>query len=212
MATLGDLKTRIIAETNRDDMGSGGALEDGLALCISSAIEFHASEQFWFNRGSGSGTTTQDDATLDLPAGVRFPSLVAYNGRELRKVPLEALEYRTEAGPPSKWAENEGQVQLWPIPDAAYTIYLYGVADTGAPASDGDSNIWTEEAYDLIAAETRFRLYRDYLRDVEGATLARDARDEALGVLRRETRRRGGVKLSTDVPPAHDSFNIVTGD
>jgi len=53
MSTLAELKTRIILDTNRDDMGAGGELEQALADAIADAIEFHAGTLFWFNRASG---------------------------------------------------------------------------------------------------------------------------------------------------------------
>ena len=50
MPTLGDLKARIIAETNRDDLGAGEALEAPLTSCINQAIEHFSGEEFWFTR------------------------------------------------------------------------------------------------------------------------------------------------------------------
>jgi hypothetical protein len=80
MATLTQLYTRIILDTNRDDMASGGELEQAKIDAVADAVEFHSDEQFWFNRASGSGNTTAADATLAMPTGVRVPSVVAYLG------------------------------------------------------------------------------------------------------------------------------------
>ncbi len=207
MATLAELKTRIIAETNRDDMGTGGELETVLGNAIARAIEFHADEAFWFNRKSGSVSTVASTATVALPTGMRIPVTASYNQSKLTKVALEDIEHLTTTGIPSSWAENEGLVQLSPVPDAIYSLLVTGIADLGVPAS---TNEWTTYGYDLIAATTRKILYRDVLRDVDGYNLAKMAEDEELAKLRRESRRRNRVGLTTDIP-VPTGFNIVTG-
>lgn len=207
MATLAELKTRIIAETNRDDMGSGGELETVLSNAIARAIEFHADELFWFNRKSGSASTTASTATVALPSGMRIPLSVSYNQATLSRVELGDMQHLTSTGLPRAWAENEGAIQLSPIPDAVYSLSVFGIAELGVPAT---SNEWTTEGYDLIAARTRLILYRDVLRDAEGAAGAREAENEALAKLRRETRRRGRSGLTTDLP-IRGGFNILTG-
>lgn len=209
MATLAQLYTRIILDTNRDDMASGGELEQAKIDAVADAIEFHADEQFWFNRASGTGNTTAADATLAMPTGIRVANVVSYLGNELTPVPLDTIEHRTETGIPTKWAENEGTIQLWPIPDGTYALYVYGLATAEAPAS-ASSNIWTTEAYRLILATAKKFLCRGPLRDPEGAGLATIDEEEALTKLRRETRRRGRANLVTDIP-IPTGFNIVTG-
>ena len=213
--TLGDLKTRIIAETNRDDLGAGLALETQLGLCIARAIEFHSDQDFWFNRGSGTRSTSNGVATVALPTGVRVPATVAYSASPLLKAAIEDIEYLTGSGLPTRWAQNGGNIQLWPIPDGAYALAIYGIAQIDAPTLDATSNVWTAEAQDLIAARTRFLLFRDVFRDGEGVQLAAQAEGEALERLRKESRRRGMTPLrSTGDEPwsAATTFNISTGN
>ena len=200
MPTLGALKTRIRTELDRDDMGTSGALEGVLTDAIARAVEFHSDEAFWFNRASGSATTSNGDATLDPPSGVRIATGVARNGALLARAALGDIEHLAGSGAPAAWAGNEGAIQLSPVPDGAYTLVVYGLASTGVPALDADANIWTTEAYDLIAARVRLTLLRDVLRDSEGAALAKLAEDEALARLRRETSRRGRTGMTTDLP------------
>lgn len=211
MATLAQLYTRLILDTNRDDMGSGGELEQAKIDAVTAAINNYKAEQFWFNRASGTGATTATDATLALPTGVYVPKVVSYNGQKLTRVPLDSIEHKAETGLPTQWAENEETIQLWPIPDAAYTLGVFGTADIDAPASDA-ANIWTTEAYDLILNEAKVILCRGPLRDPEGLALAKDGREEALTMLRRETRQRGGSGLTTDIPSVIGAYNINTDD
>jgi hypothetical protein len=207
MATLTQLYTRLILETNRDDMGSGGEAEQAKVDAVARAIEFHADELFWFNRKTSTKDTVASTATIALPTGMRCAVQLSYNGTPLQKVQLEDIQYLEETGLPTKWAENDGAVQLWPIPDAVYTLDVFGIADLGVPAS---TNEWTTEAYDLIDATARKILYRDYFRDVEGNALAVAAEEEHLAKLRRETRKRGHTPLRSDIP-VPSGFNINTG-
>jgi hypothetical protein len=210
MATLDELQTRIILDTNRDDLGPGGELAQALADAIADAVESYADEAFWFNRTSGSADTMAGAATIALPAGMRLAALVRYQGAALRKVAPEAIEGRAETGRPCRWAEEEGGgLHLWPVPDAAYTLDIFGIADLGVPPP-GAANAWTGEGYRLILACAKKILTRGLLRDADGMQLARDEEEEALAKLRRETRRRAASPLASDLPlPA--GFSIVAG-
>ncbi len=212
--TLGDLKARIAEETDRDDLLAGGALETRLAESIGRAIEHYADEPFWFRSGEGDVLTTAGEAEAALPADVRIADAVTCLGSGLTKVPFEAIRGRSEIGRPSHWAERGDSIALWPIPDGSYALKVYGTADAVTPAADGDLTVWTDEAYDLIAARTRFLLFRDVLRDTEGAQLAAQAEGEALAKLRRESLRRGRTKLRAcgDEPwSVAGSFSIGRG-
>lgn len=209
MATIEQLYARIILDTNRDDMGAGGELEQALIDAVADAIEEHASEQFWFNRASGTVTTAAAQ-TVALPVGMRFATQVSYLGEPLRKVNLSDIEQRTETGVPCKWAEGDGVVHLWPAPDGAYSLEIAGVAELGVPDPE-TGNAWTTEANTLILNEAKLTLYAGPLRDAEGAVLAQSMRDAALSKLRKETRRRGIVGLVTDVPKSRHGFNVVLG-
>jgi hypothetical protein len=214
MPTLGDLKTRVIAETNRDDLGQGEALEATLASCIARAIEHFSGEEYWFAHANAAVATSAGVATMPLPAEVRIAQAVAHNGALLGKVPFTAIAHAIEQGLPTRWAADGERLRLWPIPDAAYALDIFGLAQIDAPAGDAETSVWTNEAYDLIAARTRFLLFRDVFRDVEGTQLAAQAEGEALSKLRSETRRRSSSPLrSTGDEPwaARASFNSNTG-
>lgn len=214
MATITQLYTAIILDLNRDDMGSGGALEQAKIDAVSRAIEMYADQQFWFNRKSGTVTTTGSSATSALPSGMRYPTIVSYLGTPLRKVPLDAIEeYYNGSSPmtgiPTYWAEDTGTLHFFPTPDAGYLLSVYGLADLGVP---GTSNAWTVEGYWLILAESKRILYRGTLRDPDGLALAQDEVNEALLKLRQEAKLRRRSLLSSDVPQSRRGFNINTGD
>lgn len=217
MATLLELKTRIRLETNKDDIASGGEAEAALTTAITQAIEYYSDRIFWFNQASGTVSTVASTATVSAtsvsPAALRSINEVAYNGVKLGKVSLDEIQYLTETGQPYYWAGPGGSIRLHPIPNAVYSLSVYGLASTGIPAGDGLSNIWTTEAYDLIAARSRMLLYRDLWRDPEGASVAKIAEDEAFNRLQRETRIRGGSPLRSrgDEPFYPTRFDITRG-
>lgn len=214
MATLTQLYTRIILDTNRDDMGSGGELEQAKIDAVADSVEFYADELFWFNRKSGTILTVASTATSALPSGMRIPQIVTYLSQPLQKVELEVIEAAYYAaspvlGIPTQWAEDGGLIHFYPTPDAVYSMPVYGIADLGVPASSA-SNAWTVEAYELTLNHAKVLLCRGPLRDPDGLALAKDGRDEALTKLRRETRRRGKAPATTDLP-VPTGFNILTG-
>lgn len=208
MATITQLKTRLALMLNRDDTGSGGALEQALIDSYTAAIDEHANELFWFNRTSGTKATVAATATIALPTGMRIAQSISYEQVYLKKCQREDIQQSTLTGRPTAWAESDGAILLYPIPDAIYTLSLYGIADLGVPAS---TNEWTTEAYELIANSAAKRMCMQYLRDPEGAAIYKLAEADALSQLRAETRKRGGTLLATDVPPARHSFNINLG-
>jgi hypothetical protein len=204
MATLAQLYTRIILDTNRDDMAASGELEQAKIDAVAAAIDKHEAEEFWFNRASGSVSTVAATGTVTIPAAVRVVKKITYSGSELEKVDLESIQGRTETGQPTKWADDDGSIRLWPIPDAVYALSVFGTAALGVP---GSSNEWTTYGYELILNEAKVILCRGPLRDPEGLSLAKDGREEALAALRRETRRRAGTVLKTELGSS-GSYNI----
>jgi hypothetical protein len=199
MSTLAQLKTAIILKVDRADMGAAAALEQALADAIDRAINRYAGERFWFNYTSASANTSNADATLNIPAALRTVDEVSYDGKLLRKRRLDELQQLDDSGRPRCWAEADGAIHLWPIPDAAYSLTMYGLAELGTPAS-ASSNAWTTDALDLVDAAARKYLYMGYLRDTEGALLAAEQEKEALQNLRRESRRKARTRLRQDVP------------
>jgi hypothetical protein len=194
MATLDQLKTRIILEIDRDDLGAGGEAEQALIDAFTDAIEFYSDQLFWFNRASGSANSVAGVASITLPSGLRIADSLACNGEGLKKVALSDIQDRSGTGVPSHWAENGGVVQLWPIPDAIYPIAFHGLSSTGVPVTGSDSNFWTIDAYKLIVARSKvalFRLFKEY--DAMQSAQAEEA--EALSRLLSETRRRSATPL-----------------
>src|SRR4051794_17863916 len=113
MSSLAELKTRIADELTRDDMGTGGEAEDALSRAIDSAIAHYADEMGWFNRLSGTATTTAS-STAALPTGMRYATQVSYLEEPLIRDELENLEPLIETGIPTRWAMSGDSLYLYP--------------------------------------------------------------------------------------------------
>lgn len=212
MATLGELKTRISVEMDRDDLLDEFVqqLEDHIA----DAIEFFSDERFWFNAIVTTGTATASQIGMDVPSGIRRIDKVTIPNvyvqvRELTLPELEALQDGVTAQP-RYYAYYNDQIRFWPVPDQNYTIEFTGLAQIDAPAADGDSNVWTTTAAALIVNRAKMTLARDIYRDPEGVQLYGSATSEALQRLKRETARRLVTprRMQDDGGLAGGRFNI----
>lgn len=192
MATLSDLKTRIITETNRDDLND--ELADALSLCIQQSIDFYKNQRFWFNELRTTSTLTSGSEYVDIPADfVYIDQLriiiggVRYAMTKNTMEEIESLYSVPLTGQPTNWAEWVYQARVWPTPNIDYTLIWLGVKNV-TPAldyTDGNStNEWLVSGYDLIDARARFLLYRDYFRDDQGMQIAKAAETEALSNLK----------------------------
>lgn len=172
MATLGDLKTRIISETLRDDLADEMASQ--LTLIIQKSIDFYAANRWWFNEKLATVSTVIGSALAPLPTDFRFLDQanlkvggVSYALALRQAVEIDEL-FTAGAinGQPTDLAIVNDDLYLWPSANKVYPVELRYVADV-SPAlnytSDNSSNFWTNEGQDLIVARAKLRLYRDYL-------------------------------------------------
>lgn len=213
MATLADLKTRIVTEMVRDDLLDDLAAQ--LQLHIQRACEHYADTRFWFNARVDWANTTPGSAFIDIPNSLRRVDRVTIPAQyvELQEFTLDGLEPDgpSPSGRPERYAYYNDQLMLDPVPNALYTLRLIGLARIAPPASDGASNAWTNEAQDLIAARVKATLYRSQYRDPAGAELAMVDEREAYDRLRRETGKRLKTPRRAELSGSGRPFNITTG-
>lgn len=197
MATLGDIKTRIITEMSRDDLSD--ELAGQLTTHIFRAIEYYSDTQFWFNAALASATSTPSSATVAIPAGIRRIERVTIPAAQINLIektfPLIVDVSSNTPGLPQFYAYYNNSIWLSPVPDAAYDLQIFGIAQITQPEGDTGSSVWTNEAQDLIVNHTKMSLYRDQFRDPEGTQLALGAASDSFKRLRRETARRLSTNL-----------------
>jgi len=192
MATYADLKTRIITEMTKDNLGTGEELETVFATHIADAIDEYSDVRFWFNQTIVTTATVANTNTLAVPATIDTIDRVEGPYGDLDAVELAEFQGNSliGAGYPLGYAFVDGAIRFSPTPDAVYALTIYGVKKIAAPTADSDSNAWTNEAQGLIAARTRFTLYRDVYRDPIASQMAVGAIQEHLAKLKRKTDRR----------------------
>lgn len=199
MANYQDLKQQIVTDMNRDD------LEDDLTAAldrhISSACRYFAAERFWFNAIVVTASTVAGNPLVAMPASVRTVERITIPASYIELLPLsmEQIDDSLGEGTPRYFTAYGDNIRLTPTPMGVFTLNVYGIAAIAAPTADSDESAWTNEAADLIAARTRMTLYRDVFRDLEGMASARNAMDEELLILKRETGVRMKAPLRTEV-------------
>lgn len=204
---LGGLRTRIITETNRDD------LEDELATAldtvISDAIEHYAAQRWWWSEARVTSTTTPANEYTTRPTGARIidvPFLLIGGVRfDINKRSMEWIEgmYTTPlTGQPTDYCEFGSQVRWWPTPNTAWTIVWLDIADVTALdyATAASSNAWTVYAPQLISARARMLLFRDYFKGDADYARAEVAERDWYRRLKSESDRRIGTGFMRPSP------------
>lgn len=102
---------------------------------------------------------------------------------------------------PSDWSYYAETIRLYPIPSQAMPVQASYDARQAPLENESDSNVWTQDAYDLIRTEAKLILAREVLHDqgivteclaaIYGTPGVRGERGY-LNVLKRETASRGG--------------------
>jgi hypothetical protein len=207
MATLTDLRDRIIRETNRDELLDAPSPDNQmdansavLDLCIQRAVEDYANQRFAFNETTEVLAITNEYE--DLPEGLRsIDQILLHQGSgrySLCKQDYRLIELWQQdgdidpedgviTGQPTDYAISDGQIRFYPAPNGSvYNVSVQGVKDAAALNYDDPTsqNEWTNEGQDLIAARARYLLMRDYFRDSEGAQIAAFAEQDAVSRLR----------------------------
>lgn len=209
MATLGELRSRIVLECVRDDLTDAPSSDptavstSTLDAAIRQAIDYYADKRFWFNESRVTNSTTAGNEYVTLPSGLRFLDMlsvtVGSNRYPLKMQDYAVIEqwlgYGPTNGQPTDFSISGTQARLYPAPNIVYTLTWLGIFDVTALdyTNANSTNAWTTYGEDLIAARARMLLMRDNFRDPEGATLAGLAEKQALDNLRGWTARRIGT-------------------
>lgn len=189
MSTLADLQTRIMTETNRDDLGD--VLLSQMQQSIADAIAEYQDERFWFNELRVTGALPAGQQYVPLPSGAlaidRFYLLVGTIAFEIFRRSMqhiEALYAVPLTGQPMEYAVYAGQARLWPTPLVSYPSVWLTISKVAPSISFPNpdvtvSNPWTNEAQWLICARAKELLYRNVFKDPDAAAVAAQDRAEA---------------------------------
>lgn len=200
MATFLELQDAVAVETVFRARAAETQFAPQIRLHINEAIREYENTRFWFNEQLWTQDTEAEKEFYALPREyVRMLTLSIFSPRrELDGVSLPEIEALAPAyGIPSRYATFASQYRLYPIPDAAYQLRLWGVRRFDPLVDDGASNPWTTDAYDLTIEAAKARIFSRVLHQDEDAAKCAVAAEDALRRLERQTDRR---LPSTSIP------------
>lgn len=176
--TLQTMLDRIAEDLTRSDL-AGHAQS-----AILDAIDHYAHDRFWFNYTRTKTFLTVADRQAygandlaEIPGAIQFDLLFlrdSMTGNELSWVDAGEAEWlvsgiNSAPGRPTNYTFIDGQILLWPTPNAAYTIRPHMHFRFPALAVPTDCNPWLNEAEQLIRAHAKMLLYANVLEDDQGA-------------------------------------------
>ena len=214
MPTLGDLKAQIASDLRRSNLSAE------IAAAIPDAIRDHDAERFWWNEaypipytlvvspGGGQAGTglpgnaaaqgdlyflspqdkVQEFVRIDM-VRAQIP-VVWYTVKATDWTELEFFYSTLSNGQPSWWAYRDGYLRIYPLPSQNYNLRLFGQVRLVPLQNDADSNVWTNQGFNLIRYTVLKRLYSYPIRDAQQVQNAMQAGEAALEYLRKENERR----------------------
>lgn len=177
--TLGQLKNRILFDTNRDAGTYGAAVN----AAIVTAISYMQNKYFWKFKKSGQVTILNGKNSVQLPDDYQNMLTVQFGiGNTLYSLKQGFLNksfedllalYQTTAqvGVPQWYAIFNNVLYVYPLTpgDTIFNIY-YCFRDAFLPATDADSSIWFDsDTVDLIRMKAMELFYQDTLQSTENA-------------------------------------------
>lgn len=208
MATLATIRTRVLAKL----VDAGGSIaEPSVAQVtaeINSVIDFYEPQNLWFNEVTATGALTAGNASVPIPADFNHfiePNALVVEQSNVRYplIKITPLQYDSiyaaGTGLPRYFTYRNQGIQLYFIPDQAYTYYLYYNRTYADLVADGDSNDFTNYAERLIEYRTLAECYLNYRSDVEmGREYERKAQEELNRLVTQSRQRLATGNLVTD--------------
>lgn len=202
MATFLEMKTEIGAETDRSDLR-----DTTIHSAVLAVIEKYEAERFWFNETREyEFTTTIDEDTYTLAPDPdlsvwEFITIdyievqIGNQWRRLCRVRPESMAYEkenTHPGQPLDWAQVGDKIQLYPTPNAEYTMRVAGHHSLTPLTLGEGENAWTNTAYHMIKNDAKAYFYTTIREFQFAAPFA-----EAAGVFYRRLQKETSRRLST---------------
>ncbi len=220
MPTFADMRARIADEMAND----GDISASQINYAINDAIKLYQRRPWWFNVRMVTFTTSANGEYYVSTPPATFEDMIAVQSIVIEnsgvKSPMVAvdnleIDYSqdgTVTGVPCNYSRTANKMRFFPIPDAAYTIYLTFVYKLDPLVDDADENAWTDEAEELIRQSAKRRIALNYLASEEVAARCAALEREAYTEMMAENRRRWpNTTLRTPAMLGPESFNINTG-
>ena len=209
--TYGDMQSRIADEMGgRSDLlsNSSGLANSPIQLAIQDAIKFHDNDRYWFNenRQTGAFTTVLKQEFYTASDWSEIPNLhhidkmsILISGNRFWMRPETAQQMEdismnaSWTGQPVLYGYYNEQIRLYPIPDNAYPVNVLYTKQFSELVNPGDTNVWVNEAANMIRTRAKYYLYRDTLQDPQNAAMSLAANQQEQKTLKNETFQRGAT-------------------
>lgn len=186
VATYGDMQNRIADELGgRSDLlsPSAGLSESPIQLAILGAIDYWDNERFFFDEyrttGAFSTVAGQEFYTVadwaDIPNLQHIDKLSVLISNNRYFMEPRTAQYMEDVsinplvrGQPVDYGYYNEQLRFYPIPDNAYPVNVLATKKFPGLSATADSNVWTNEAEQMIRTTAKQYLYRDTLIDPVG--------------------------------------------
>lgn len=154
MATYGNLQDKI----NLDYLNNMTLVSE-VKRAIQTAIRCYEIEPFWFNEAQTAIATTALQSYITVPTDFLTVTRLelswsAGNYDELQRENfsyIRRLNVTSSTGQPTSFTYWGDRFELAPIPNAVYNGTLYYIKTLPTLSADSDTNVWTNEAANLIA-------------------------------------------------------------
>ena len=197
MATFGQIQDNIASNINR------AGLTSDIQRAIRNAIKHYETEAFWFSDSNTSLVTASgtQSYTLSVTDGYSAIHQVIINSNgtryELKQksvAEINRLNSSGTTGEPSRYAEQNGLLVFYPIPNATFTVSINYATKFATLSATSDSNGFTVHAEDLIEARAEWYLKLRKVRDFQGAEAAKISENDALVRVRAENDKKSSVE------------------
>ena len=190
------MQDRIRREIRRD------GLTAEIKASISTAIEDHENERFWFNEAEASAQTTTGQANYAFTTDfleIDFLELSSTSSQTLFPVRTDYLSVKRinqdseTPSEPDVWSVFQDNIWLAPPPDFVYEMRAFGhtkLTDVSASSTGAATNSWMTDGERLIRQEAKADLFENRLRNPGQADRQRLLAQVALNDLRTGTTKR----------------------
>lgn len=200
MATFGEIIAQVANDLARTNINSEIGDE------VNNAIRFYDTKRVWFNErrditfstvAAQEEYTSADNAYIDDLIKIDGMFTTLGSGDKWIMTPMDAvwresLTPPNDPGRPTHYTYINRVLRLWPVPDAVYTVRVMGWYRLAALSADSDTNIWTQEASDLLRLSAKRRVLANVVQDYEMAAAVQSLEREAWDAIERETILRTG--------------------
>jgi hypothetical protein len=200
VATYGGAVDLILTELARSDTSITAVVERE----ILKAIEHYAPTRFHFNEARDSFTVSNsilyplasmgtkwmeiDQMTVTVNSGVIEMSPASHNE-------LQSADVSGFTGYPTHWAIWAEQVRVYPkaASGSTYQVDVFGTKRIATLSASTDTNEWTTEGLDLIAARVEKVISARKFKDFDAARMYQEAEDQVLQRLLTRAERLGST-------------------